>query len=857
MGNGAECKTLDCLIDTWPDESPLTLETKNEEQMWECVRDEFVKSGGTEKKLKKLANVGFIAEPAGYKRFMNDVAALELQEKLEFAYNDPKYYHCLVENDYPVPYAMSDFDPNTLTDDQLRFEIDFAIDKIKADSGSKEEMDRKIYDWSLKALKYGGDCKIEAADQEALLQKCGACTESTAAMFYAYNRAGSKPQIFYWHDLKPSLEWIDMMPKLGEAMDHVFIGIPQKDGSFLHVDRIRKIYDAKYEFAVPFSPRHFVSEAWLNNKRNNLLAIQRFDISEQVDLAIISIAPESFASYFSLLTLYRSQNRAKDYATLLQTVQRNFTDNPWAVFLSTAIDLEKQVAEAGARLHPSALQQKENEANIKLTKLGLELERQSPYLAAQANYAYGRAMLPLFMQYFSAVKSAKDKGVNIDANVGAQLDQLKDRILFHYSESISFDPNYLFAFKDIDALLTETASYEKAVHIYEKLLEKYPTHEPLIYGLAKFYILWANSSPVGKQEKIDKAITLTEILIAGEPSHPKPYSLQGTAYFALGDFNKVSALYEKSIALHKERGEEVPKENYAALVFAYMFLADKDNAVRVIDTMSHDHNAGGLAFISEHLFKTFALQYSISTNSATIADDFAEWGESDKANVEKIKEVLSISDLILDEIKHGGDEAKDNVDYVRGYSLPFVALFDGVEAAKRWMDNIGNKHSHKAQIGLGRGLDQISVFLLSTKIMVSKEVVDVLNVILDMEESVLLNAGKDSALKMKAGLYRGYIMHEDREKAKELLNDLVAGGSPFSLLPLQAMGDLLINGGGTKKNTKRLVLAMNLMYEHIDHFAPEVRRNLLRCYLELADLCRQNGMDEEANNALKRSKELK
>lgn len=210
---------------------------------------------------------------------------------------------------------MNDFKASTPFDDKTRIRFQNEVDSLKKglakdadkfppDSAAyRRELTRRIFEEHTKKEKFYGDCEIECDDHEAIKFRRGICTETSAVVYFKCKYAGLNPSFFYLHDIEPSLQWLDLLPKLGEAADHVFIGVPLSDNAggaaskeFLYVDPVREMFDVEYKHAKEIPERVFASLS-TRNKASDIALHRRFRDAEETLKNAIILTPEDIQPY--------------------------------------------------------------------------------------------------------------------------------------------------------------------------------------------------------------------------------------------------------------------------------------------------------------------------------------------------------------------------------------------------------------------------------------------------------------------------------------------------------------------------------------------------------------------------------
>lgn len=836
-----------------------TLEKDPVEEMWSCVEDEFVKGGGTKEALYKLANKGFVAEPHGYQRFVDDPKVLERQEKLNFAYDDPKYYHCINKAGLPIQFAMNDYNEKTTFDEKTSKRFKKEVDAIKQGlakevekypEGSREyrrEFAKRIYDQTVKNEKFYGDCEIECNDYDSVNFKQGACTETSTVMYFKLKYAGLNPEYSYWHDIQPSLRWIELLPNLGEAADHIFIGVPLSEKNdatssqnYIYIDLVNQLFDVEYKHAKKISERTFASMSSLN-KFSDLVGQQRFKEAEDALKVAAMLTPEDIHPFVQFGNLYIAQGRKDDLAFVTGYIEKVFKEHPWC---GPVLLRNKNSA-----LDPSTID--EEKAKKLIGQLDDELEKMAkkdPFMAAQINYFMAK---PAMYEFLKNVKAASERGGNIDPAFSKQLEYLGNNIVEAYFKSLILDPNFIFAFRDLEMMLNLVSAHPVGIKVYEKLLEKHPKHTPFIYAYGRHL---ANAS---KATGIDPELSARLLLAAEkafdrlselENESPLPHIEKCKILVAQGDIKQALVSLNRADALFQKSGGGIPLESYMMRTACNIIIGDGKQAMSAAKEAVKKYPDKAPAYLAEELYLHLNWHFSLEQKNYIKDDSMPPLESDDMRNYAKCTDDVS-------KYLQKFEAARGGVEILRAYFMPFMLFFWGPDVVEEWLDDFPSKPSPRAVGQLAQSTNGMAMLIQSLNAHIDKKRYEDIEKYVEMVEPVLKEKFSNVIDQTRGGLLWGYVLLQDRDRAEDIIDELP---KKFIVDALAFCVIKLVNfGRGTKVNTERLYFAMDLMWDNRKLLDDANRAKLVEMNHRLAALCRQHGMDEKAKTAEERAEELR
>jgi len=823
-----------------PEENPA-------EKVWSCVEDKFLKGGGSKEELRRLANIGYWIEPQGHRRFADDPSRLEVQEKLNLAYRDPEYYQCIVDNGLPVHFAMNDFNVETTFDDTTRARFNEEVDAIKAEllteaekypEGSpawRFELTRRIFEQTLENDKLYSDCEIECPDHEAMKYRRGACTESTAIIYYKYKYAGLNPDIFHLHGMTPSLEWIELLPELGNAADHIYIGVPlsvtSSDGTgpedtastqYVYADLAQRKFDVKYGHGIRISERIFTSFV-LNNRKSDLLRQQRLEEAEETLEMELTVAPADINTHLSLLGLYDTLGRKDDVASLTRFIRRRFKEHPLIPLMDveTSEELEDALKEMGDM---------------------------DPYVASRKYYDLAHSGLGNFLQ---KARAASEKGGQIDPGFREQLNNEVGGIVLLYGRSLLLNPKNIFAYRDLEQLFEEVGNHEDAIAIYKGLVDKYPDHLPFVYSLAEHLFNASQATGINvekKQQFLSQMIQTSEHFAGLAPASPLPHTQMSRALINLGAHQKALDAVLASNELYATDGKPIPLDNYKIGTACNIVLANVDDALAMVKEAVAVHPEEAPRHLASRLYNFLTWNFGMKQDGF-IADGVVPFNKAG-INTDYFEAVDRIC-LFLDEY----DDAREYLDLIRAYFAPFVMFFIGEDRTEDWVDEISSKPSDRVLNRLAESTKDMTTFIKALNAHMEPETYEEINSFLEEVEPLLEDDFSEVVDEVRVGLLWGYILIGDRDEAEDVLDDLprerVIGALGFSIGKLKGLGRR------TRKSAERLGLAMDLLWDNRKLLSEGQRAHFVEFNYRLATLCREHDMIEEAEAAEKRGADLR
>ncbi|MFA5810978.1 MAG: hypothetical protein WC956_01440 [bacterium] len=317
-------------------------------RLWEEIKSGWLTNnlGKPLSILEKEIDTGF----RGFERgqlsdLINTQGTIEPQEILEYAYAHDAYYGFLARHGFPVPFAMDDFDPTTTRDAELKETLAVEVRKLKSAYDATEKANKSrgtdVYTIGLaehirEGLRHYSDaakkdCPTEMADWQALDKSCGACTEFSAILFFAYKHAGLDPRFMSMARTDPSIS--SMYLFLGDlaAYGHQVIGIPLSGGRYFYSDLMTEANTSQglYRYAIELSPRQFAT-VHLFNKTKDANPIELISITDKLK----KLAPEVLSIWTShvIAEIMTHSMLPEKFGADMADIQRRFGNTPAVEF---------------------------------------------------------------------------------------------------------------------------------------------------------------------------------------------------------------------------------------------------------------------------------------------------------------------------------------------------------------------------------------------------------------------------------------------------------------------------------------------------------------------------------------------
>lgn len=871
--------------------------------VWECVEEEALKDPKvTKESLEKQANVGFIADQSGMNRFTNDLNFLETEEKLNFAYDDPKYYHCLAENDFPVPFAMDDFDPKTKDDAAEKTAMHRSLDTLIAKG--KEGLSKKIYTRSLSAYNFYDDCQPEGEDFNAVRYDCGRCSESSAVMYHQLKYAGLDPRFLYVHDIKPSMEWFSLLERIAEPADHVLVGVPE-DGSkrapgaidvlkkmfsgggsdLTQIDLLNKHYPANFDLARELTPRSF-SGMWSINRYGDLVDADKMAEAENALKTAIRTTPDSIVPYFLLFNFYIEQKQFDNAKYIAANIQRKFgNDHPWVPVISKmsyALDPNERVRDYFADLLKgmslplpasvvnqfistvhmlskwdnscdTVLRQfdnaeefsKEDSLMICLSGLAKTVSSSDPYMAGYFSSLWGSMLAKNVDRYFSAVKADPSKASAIEAK---QMENLSEMAADTLTYSLIQDPNNMFAFDYLSKIFRRINDPRVGISVYGELLKIYPKHTPFMTARIELLIKRANDRALSDESR---AAIMTQIenemasLKSADTGHPRVNEMAATFETARSNNEGVFSEMAQAVQKYRDRGEKLSLDLYSFMAIQCVLKGDVEGARQAVDESISVYGKTIAPALAMSVYKNFSWSFGPKERKV-IDDDVSDGFDMDAEQKRLVTNIMRSLEVICERLGKYKD-ARGYVDLIRADGVPYVLLMDSYERGSRWLKGISNASSDGTQQVLASGFERVGNLMGEALTAIPLSIMDRMERSSHDVEGVLSKKYVQTVYSMKLGALWQYTLLTNKRGAADVLSEipdqLVMPGLLSSVLKLIKFG------GVSKKNTERLYFALDLIANNKAKITPDVQGKIIWCMDEFAKLADKHGMVAEAAKA--------
>ncbi|MFA5812206.1 MAG: hypothetical protein WC956_07765 [bacterium] len=542
-------------------------------ELWEDIKKQWLSEyiGHPLSELEKRVDRGFTNFDLGFlSGIINKFGTIEAQEVLEYAYARENCYHLLAKHGFPVPFAMNDYDPTTKKDDEIRDKISAEVKNIQtkyeaskeaAPKGSdkyKEQLALLIRD-GLKHYRKDaeGDCKTEMPDWKAIATKCGACTEFSAILYFAYRQAGLDPRFMNMTHTDGSITAMSLFFNNDETASHSLIGVPLSNGTYYYSD-LAILHGGRQDFysrSLEISPRQFVEGHLADLARKNT-PVAALSAAKK----LIDVAPEGVSNWVYYIEAKRVAHELppQEFERIIAGMRSQFGNSPLATY---AITLESEVYRDGTNSLGSivdALSRLEDDKNY--VKFGTALRTTLTSGLYYRSPAFPRANL------LDIIRQAAER-----------------------------DPYMYSALSLMNRITAEALDGRKIVEIYSNLHKLYPEHKMIRQ------LLGSSSLTCWEKEKSNPQIVggkptkdfftegmahLTELAERLDPEALDPHFMLCKVYFETGDFASSARELRKLMTFFNqgEHGFFRPSDDYVNILKIACALGEGNDAKTVYES---------------------------------------------------------------------------------------------------------------------------------------------------------------------------------------------------------------------------------------------------------------------------------
>ena len=280
---------------------------------------------------------------------------IQEEEVLEYALERYEKYRSVIQEKmgYELPWLLSDYNPATSFDYEIRKKIKDAIAAFKIElekegykptedkykellatslfcfvMGSKGENLKGINEYidkngGLDVAKIKYDCFREASALQTLKLKCGACTEKSAILYSALKMAGLDVSFIY------ALNEGFMKVMGSERGGHVSVGLTLSNrvmiiDPFFGPDAANNSYDKEYPFWYQTSLREFLS-SYYTNLGSSYNSKHKFDKAAQEFKKAIELDPNHDIAHYNLGNVYYAKY---EYEKAIEELSKALEINP-------------------------------------------------------------------------------------------------------------------------------------------------------------------------------------------------------------------------------------------------------------------------------------------------------------------------------------------------------------------------------------------------------------------------------------------------------------------------------------------------------------------------------------------------
>lgn len=867
------------------------------QRVWTCVEDLYERGGGKKDELRKLANRGTVADPLWNPLLRNDPKKLEPQEMLSFAYSDPQYHSCLAAESFPIPFLLDDFDPSTTEDGEIsasmRSETSETAAAVERDLQSpideaekKCEISKRIYDHIRKKHPFHADCAIECSALESMKHNLGACSESSAVLYAHYREAGLNPSMVFMQDFNPSLDWIELMPKLGDALLHIFIDVPigkrtlplsfdpnaskppnmsqedfeiirslkkglptcregLPDSGIVHVDMINEIFGADYKFGRPISEADFTT-FWLSNRQDELAEKGKISESLATTERAIALSPGMLYLYMRAKYVYTAAGQNENAQFLEKYIDRNFTDNPMRKFIS--------LFDRATALNKKELTQKLTpKESAERTRLGKEMDKlQEKHPSTSAWFALNLASSE-DTKYRDMKRRLKSDGVVATSAVVTSQKETLTRALTFYASSLGSNPNSPFAVKKLEALIAESQDEEAAFSIYRQLAIKYPNHTPFLYFLLVHTFKLIKSPTVSEGNTLELlkfSDRIFQKIISIEPNHPQIYRLASQQFSELKKMDIALNAAEKAGALFERRDGVIPPGLVGDIVALRAITGHADGAIELTRTLISEGNSAVLEKLGRSLFDNISLDINPTVPPKLLTEPVS-LEPLDANTLGMLKAILSLTELLK-----VNPRAKVWMDLNVAYFLPSIVIIMGRDEAQRWIDVLSTTDQEKFQErAVVFAVNKLVQLLGRSKLLLNTEMYD--NALWYIE---WLEKNTSDKLRPNFNILYGVTLWAGLIAKSEKIVNFAKARIPAENLPelyLESLGLVQTTGEDVKENAERVGFILNQMWQCRETLSPELRSKFSFAYDEYSSSCKKFDLTGESVLAEERSRILR
>lgn len=792
-------------------------------QLWEDLQNFYAARGKSLEELHKEVDQGFLADPLGLREFRNITGTVERPEVLQFCYAQEDCHPLLIQYGYPIFFGMNDWNTEQWIDDQKRYEIQTKLDTLlqQQNGTSTKVLAEKIFDWSLKEMRFNGDCPVEKNDWDALAEQCGACTESTSALHFPYSHANLNPVFYFESDWEPSMRWQDRFENgvsspQNRNEDHVLLGIPGEKGSVFFADRIQEEFDGSHPHALSLSSMNYSGLVLMNLIPSALVAgdVKRAIPWLEAETELIPGDPFIYLYSLEFLGQLDGLDESQEIRKL-KAVQKlkeeldnlNHPAKEVLLALSHLLKGKDILNTISNGRHP--------------LRLGLaELEKTNPRIASKVYLVLANAF---------AQAAAKNKKALVQALQDSQespskkifLEEHKKQLLqtsLLYLKSLQTNPNAVKSYLGLSALLAEyyplipNLSSGVAGQIGQ-LLAQNPDHGPLHYlkGQAMgFASLNLTGSPEETKKLLEGALAHFSFIAEKEPRHPLPPILAAHMNILLDRNALAWPLLEKA---KQTAGHPLPGQYYITLLWYAFRNGDEIKFKEAITELLEDRKHDGLeiAIAVIHNLSDAAFHY---LGKKTTLSELQK--EEPIENVAKIMEAV-------EEVLEKFPRAQLALEQIRAKNAIAIGLAKGERAWRKSLLEIHDINSPEAIQGFKKGLNVIGLWL--TQQYQAEEVVEWIAGIFETMAPDLPQKFQEEWVRIHMELANNYIYWGRADKAARLLDKMMENDTTQSITKfVQRVVNLPYD------SVEKPLAAYDILYDRREKIAPALRQAIAKGY---------------------------
>lgn len=779
-------------------------------QLWEEVQNVYASRGKPAEGLYREVDQGFLADPLGIREFRNITGKIEEPEVLQWCYANEDCHPILVKHGYPVSFGMNDHDPDRWVDDQKQFEIQKEMDPliVKSNGAGLKKTAEKIFEWSLEKMHFNGDCPVELAAWDALLQQCGACTEATSAVYFPFSTAGLHPLFYYEADWKPSLKWFERYEETGVSLnkrnqDHVLLGIPMEDKTVLFVDRINLEFAGDHPFALPLTPMNY-SGLLMVNLVPDFFGNGDAEGGKKILQTVTELLPSDPFLYFDAILGLKAHG-FMDQAEKMRG-ELVLLEHPARETLLELLSLE-------GRSFIEAVADENHPVRKKITGL----ETSHPKVASKLYFTLATLIAE---QILGANKGRMVKAIQLaqyNQPVVEEFKQLAYLAVRLFAHSLRANPGAVKSYLGLSALL---AQYGELIPVFAKyfadqiedLLKQHPDHAALhllagkAAGLAANYVSTVEEGKKLLEHSLSHFMAMTEL----EPDHPLPYILSAKAGIYLNDRASAWPLLEKAESLATR---PYPRQYYETLLF---YAHDNEDAVKMKEVLSRlleDRRKDGLEIAIMTLYQMANIPFRFTKKRVELEE------LQTKAVVENSVRMMAVAGEALENFP----KARLALEEIQALQAVAVAFTQGKTAWRRIFLKINDGNRAETHRGFAAGLMLLDHWLSNRY--QSEEVVDWVAAVL---ETVIQDLPRDlqgRGISISVELVNNYISLGLPRKAAVVLDRMMAMDSTQAVTSFSGRV-ISMKYDSWEKN----LAALDILYDRREKIAPAVRQALAKGY---------------------------